>query len=145
VVTPFRLRPDGWASTRDVPDTLTLMPGQTILHFCTRDAWSAAQAGGEYRGDTLADEGFIHCSTADQVHLPANALVRGRTDIVLLEVDPTRLTAPVRWEPGDPDDAASMQFPHVYGPIPLDAVIDVHDFPPGPDGTFAVPAEVLTE
>ncbi|HEY7049705.1 MAG TPA: DUF952 domain-containing protein [Jatrophihabitantaceae bacterium] len=119
------------------------MPADTILHFCARSAWAAAQAQGEYRGDTLATEGFIHCSTAEQVHLPANALVRGRTDIVLLEVDPARVTAPVRWETGDPSDPASTQFPHVYGPIPIDAVVDVHDFVPGPDGTFAAPAHLL--
>ena len=110
------------------------------MHFCTRDVWSAAKARGEYRGDTLATEGFIHCSTADQVHLPANALMRGRTDLVLLEVDPARLTSPIRWEPGDPSDPTSMPFPHVYGPISLDAIVAVHDFPPGPDGTFTAPA-----
>lgn len=116
--------------------SLALMAA-TILHFCTGDAWRAAQARGAYHGDTLATEGFIHCSTADQVHLPANALVRGRTDLVLLEIDPDRLTAPLRWEPGDPNDLSSMQFPHVYGPIVVDAVVAVHDFQPGPDGTFA--------
>jgi uncharacterized protein (DUF952 family) len=115
------------------------MPAGTILHFCARDAWLQARARGEYRGDTLDAEGFIHCSSAEQIHIPANALVRGRTDLVLLEVDPARLTSPVRWEPGDPTDPNSMQFPHVYGPIERDAVIAVHDFPPGPDGTFAVP------
>ena len=118
------------------------MPAPTILHFCPRAAWSDAQACGEYRGDTLASEGFIHCSTADQVHLPANAHVPGRTDMVLLELDPARLTSPVRWEPGDPRDPNSMNFPHVYGAIELDAVIAVHDFPPGPDGTFAVPEQL---
>lgn len=86
------------------------MPG-TILRFCRSADWSAAQVRGEYRGDTLATEGFIHCSTADQVHLPANALVRGRTDIVLLEVDPARLACPVRWESGDPADPTSMRSP----------------------------------
>lgn len=116
------------------------MPAGTILHFCGRDAW--AEARGEYRGDTLASEGFIHCSTADQVHLPANALARGRTDLVLLEIDPARLTSVVRWEPGDPSDPSSMKFPHVYGPIELDAVVAVHDFPPGPDGSFAVPDQL---
>jgi uncharacterized protein (DUF952 family) len=113
------------------------MAVKTILHFCARDVWQQAQVQGEYRADTLATEGFIHCSPPEQVHLPANTLVRGRTDLVLLEIDPDRLTAPLRWEPGDPNDAESMQFPHVYGPIPVDAVIAVHDFQPGPDGTFA--------
>jgi uncharacterized protein (DUF952 family) len=107
-----------------------------ILHFCPRVARQAAQQRGEYRGDTLATEGFIHCSTADQVHLPANALVRGRTDIVLLEIDSSRLESPVRWESADP---GSMEFPHVYGPISVDAVIGVHEFPPNADGTFTVP------
>lgn len=117
-------------------------PPVTILHFCPRGAWRAAQENGEYRGDTLASEGFIHCSTADQIHLPANALVRGRTDIVLLEIDPERVSSPVRWEPGDPSDPGSMQFPHVYGPISLDSVIGVHEFPPNPDGTFTVPSRL---
>lgn len=111
---------------------------ETILHFCPGDTWSAAQAAGEYRGDTLDTEGFIHCSTADQVHVPANAIARGRTDLVLLEIDPTQLAVPVRWEGADP---TSMRFPHVYGPIPVSAVVAVHDFPPGPDGTFTVPDE----
>ena len=122
--------------------TLAAMPVDTILHFCPRSAWTAAQAEGEYRADTLATEGFIHCSTAEQVHLPANALVHGRSDIVLLEVDPARVTVPIRWEPGDPSDPASMQFPHVYGPIPVDAVVGVHDYPPGPDGAFAPPTHL---
>lgn len=108
-----------------------------ILHFCPRGTWTAAVAAGEYRGDTLASEGFIHCSPAAQVHLPANAIARGRTDLVLLEIDPTRLTAPVRWEPGDPNDPSSMMFPHVYGPIDLDAVVAIHEYQPEADGTFA--------
>ncbi len=108
----------------------------TILHFCTAAAWVAASAAGEYVGDSLASEGFIHCSTAEQVHLPANALMRGRTDLVLLEIDPARLSVPVRWEPGDPADPDAMAFPHVYGPIPAGAVVAVSDFRPGPDGNF---------
>ena len=101
----------------------------TILHFCARADWEAARAEGEYAADTLATEGFIHCSTVDTVHLPANALARGRTDLVLLDIDETRLTAEVRWEGVPP-------FPHVYGPIPVSAVTAVRDFRPGPEGTF---------
>lgn len=114
----------------------------TILHFCARDAWLAARRAGEYRGDTLVSQGFIHCSTADQIHLPANALAHGRTDLVLLEIDPGRLTSALRWEPGDPARPDSMKFPHVYGLISLEAVVGVHEFPPNADGTFTVPADL---
>ena len=107
-----------------------------ILHFCPRSAWEAARAAGSYAADTLASQGFIHCSTPEQVHVPANALARGRTDLVLLEIDERRLTAPLIWEAGAPADPGGSLFPHVYGPIPVDAVVAVRDYPPGPDGKF---------
>ena len=110
-----------------------------IVHFCPRPAWEAARATGSYAADTLAAQGFIHCSTPEQVHVPASALARGRTDLVLLEIDEARLTAPLVWEAGDPPDPGGALFPHVYGPIPVDAVIAVRDYPPCPDGTFPAP------
>lgn len=111
----------------------------TILHFCSRSDWAAARSAGRYAADTYATEGFIHCSTADQVLLPADAIARGRTDLVLLEIDESRLPEPPRYEPGDPSDPGSMRFPHLYQPLPVDAVVAVHDFPSGPDGRFALP------
>jgi uncharacterized protein (DUF952 family) len=60
----------------------------------------------------------------------------GRTDLVLLHVDPRRLGSPVRWEPGVVTDPESMLFPHLYGPLPVAAVIDARPYPPGPDGRF---------
>jgi uncharacterized protein (DUF952 family) len=108
-----------------------------ILHFCPAAHWQAALADGQYTADSLATEGFIHCSTADLVHLPANLLMRGRTDLVLLEIDEARLSEPPRYEQGEPNDPAL--FPHVYGPIPVAAVVAVHDFPPGGDGRFTLP------
>ncbi|HEY4421358.1 MAG TPA: DUF952 domain-containing protein [Pseudonocardia sp.] len=113
-----------------------------ILHICTRDEWAAAQAAGSHEADTLASQGFIHCSTEEQVHVPATALFRGRQDMVLLEIDESRLPEPPRYEPGDPTDPDSPLFPHIYGPIPASAVVAVHDFPSGPDGAFTVPASV---
>ena len=109
-----------------------------ILHFCPRADWLAARAAGEYTADTLATEGFIHCSTAEQVHRPATRLHRGRNDLVLLEIDESRLAEPPRYEA----DPAGERFPHVYGPIPLAAVVAVHAFPAEPDGTFALPPGV---
>lgn len=107
-----------------------------ILHFCPRTAWAAARADGWYAADTLATQGFIHCSAPERVHVPANALARGRTDLVLLEIDPVRLPSPPVWEEGDPPDPDGVLFPHVYGPIPVDAVIGVRDYPPDLHGTF---------
>src|SRR3954447_2783060 len=103
----------------------TAMPA--ILHITSRDGWDAAALAGNYRGDTLATEGFIHCSTPDQVVRVANARFSGRTDLVLLRIDPARLNSDLRWEMSEPGEA----FPHIYGPLNLDAVIDVLPFSPG--------------
>jgi uncharacterized protein (DUF952 family) len=62
---------------------------------------------------------------------------RGRTDLVVLEIDEARLDAPAVWEEGDPPHPDGKLFPHVYGPIPVAAVVRVTDLLPGSDGTFA--------
>ncbi len=113
------------------------MTENTILfHITTRAAWAEAQRAAVYTGDTLVRDGFIHFSTAEQILGVANTLYRGRDDLLLLLVDAARLTAPVRYE----DCYASGQaYPHLYGPLNLDAVIAVYDFPPQPDGTFRLP------
>jgi uncharacterized protein (DUF952 family) len=106
-----------------------------ILHITTAAAWEDARTAGTYRPPSLASEGFVHCSSADQVARVADAAFRGGDDLVLLCVETERLGAPVRWErPGD----SAESFPHVYGPIEPDAVIAVVAFPEGPDG-FELP------
>lgn len=107
-----------------------------ILHITTRAGWEAAQESGEYRLDTLATEGFIHCSTPEQVLGPANEFYRGRPDLVLLVIDPARLAASLVYEDCYETGTA---FPHIYGPLNLDAVTQVVPFPHGPDGTFELP------
>lgn len=109
-----------------------------ILHITTRAAWGAAQRAGRYEAPSLAEEGFIHLSSPDQVTRVADARFRGTPDLVLLCVAPERLTAPVRHETSD---AGAETFPHLYGPLDLDAVLAVVAFPEGPDG-FELPAEV---
>jgi uncharacterized protein (DUF952 family)/RimJ/RimL family protein N-acetyltransferase len=111
---------------------------RVIVHIATRAAWARAVEVGVYRGDTLGGEDFIHCSTPAQVTRVADAVYRGRSDLVLLCVDPARLGAELRWEA----TADGERFPHVYGPIERGAVVAVVDFPPVPDGRFALPAEV---
>ncbi|WAZ24064.1 DUF952 domain-containing protein [Streptomyces cinnabarinus] len=97
-----------------------------ILHITQRSQWDAARAEGTYeistRGRTLQQEGFIHCSTRTQLPRIAAAFFADLTDLVVLVIDPARLTAPVRYEAAEP---GGEEFPHVYGPIPVDAVVGV--------------------
>lgn len=108
-----------------------------LLHLCGRSDWDDAQVGGQLCPASLAEVGFVHLSAPYQVHLPANRLFAGRTDLVLLKIDPSRLAAPLRWEPGVPTDPESMVFPHLYGPLPVEAVVEVTTYTPDPDGRFA--------
>jgi uncharacterized protein (DUF952 family) len=112
-----------------------------ILHICTEAEWSASPDEA-YRAPSLDEVGFIHCSDPGTVHLPANARFAGRTDLVLLSMDPARLAVPVRWEPGDPPAPGDVWFPHVYGPVRRDAVTAVIPFPPDADGTFQLPPSI---
>jgi uncharacterized protein (DUF952 family) len=107
-----------------------------LVHLCSVDDWRLAQGRGEHRPGSLDTAGFVHLSTPEQVHLPANRLYAGRTDLVLLRVDPTCLTAEIRWEPGDATDPDSMVFPHLYGPLPTAAVISVTSYRPEAKGRF---------
>jgi aldose 1-epimerase len=97
-----------------------------IHHLAEARNWQQAQQAGEYRqstlGRTLEDEGFIHCSTPQQV---AGVLSRyyaaHEGDLVLLTIDLARLTAPLRWDVANP--ATGEQFPHIYGALNPDAVV----------------------
>lgn len=115
-----------------------------ILHITSRAEWADAQVRGEYLAPSLQSEGFIHCSTERQVLHVAAAFYRGRTDLVLLVIDESRLTPELKWEPpaGPPAPGISEAdlFPHVFGPVNLAAVSAVIDFLPNPDGSFSLPA-----
>lgn len=108
-----------------------------LVHLCTAREWEQAQRTGRHSPPSLTAVGFVHLSTPEQVHLPANRLYAGRSDLVLLHIDVARLASPVRWEPGVPSDPGGMVFPHLYGPLPAEAVICVTAYLPTPDGTFA--------
>ncbi|WP_052666097.1 DUF952 domain-containing protein [Nitriliruptor alkaliphilus] len=105
-----------------------------ILHLATEADWAAADIA--YTPSGLAEDGFVHCSAPHQIATVAEARFAGRTDLVLLTIDPNLLTAPVVWEDlaGEGED-----FPHVYGPIERAAVLEVRPYRPGPDGHFPRP------
>ncbi|MFP5320434.1 MAG: DUF952 domain-containing protein [Acidimicrobiia bacterium] len=112
-----------------------------LHHLALAEAWAAARASGAYERSTidrsLAEEGFVHCSFAEQVQGTADRYYRGRDDVVLLTIDPDRLGVDVRVEPSP---RTGEGFPHVYGPIPVDAVVDVRPVPLLDDGRLDVGA-----
>ncbi len=108
-----------------------------ILHCTQRTAWDAALGRGNYTAASLATEGFIHFSKLEQIIASANRFYRGQKDLVLLCVDADRLLPRVVYENLE---GGTVLFPHVYGPVNLDAVIQVVDFPCEADGTFRLPA-----
>lgn len=104
-----------------------------LFHIAEPQDWADAQASGQYRPESLRREGFVHCSSSVQVLATATRYYRGRTGLVLIEVDEAGLD--VRWELS----TGGERFPHVYGPIPVASVGRVHPFEPHADGTFTLP------
>jgi uncharacterized protein (DUF952 family) len=104
-----------------------------LFHIAARQDWERALRAQAYTSVSLTADGFIHCSTATQHAAVANARYRGRADLVLLLLDPDRLHAEVRFERPQPGGEA---FPHVYGPVNLDAVFEVTPYQPGVSGYF---------
>lgn len=113
-----------------------------IYHIALAEDWERATSVGEYRvstlGHTLDEVGFIHCGTGEQVALVANSIYRGRRDLVLLTIDPDRVQPEIRYEDLD---GHGLYFPHLYGPLHIDAVVAVSPLEPGPDGSFAARAD----
>jgi uncharacterized protein (DUF952 family) len=101
-----------------------------IFHIAMRSDWDAAcVAGGPYeistRGSMLRDVGFIHgCRNAEQVAKVQQLFYADLDDLVLLVIDTDRLEAPVRYETADGE-----VFPHIHGPLTLEAVIEVRPLP----------------
>jgi len=105
-----------------------------IYHIVCSTDWPPK--AGLYRGDTLESEGFIHCSTQEQLLLVANRLFRGRTDLIGLAIDEAKVTSTIIYENLE---GGTEHFPHIYGPLNADAVIESFDLPLGPDGRFTIP------
>jgi uncharacterized protein (DUF952 family) len=98
-----------------------------IQHLCTLTAWESARLAGEYRADSLATEGFIHSSLPDQVAATAQRYYRGVVGMVLLTIDAALVTAPIRHE----EAKNGQNYPHIYGPLNIDAVVAVEDYDTG--------------
>jgi uncharacterized protein (DUF952 family) len=112
-----------------------------ILHITRQEDWQQAQGVGVYRGDTLVSEGFIHCSTPQQVIGVAHRFYLGQAGLVLLGINSDQVQAPIQYERTENDEF----FPHIYGALNLDAVTQVWEFVPQADGTFRLPAAIALQ
>jgi len=99
-----------------------------IFHLTEPARWARSLDEGVHTGSTrgieLADEGFIHCSSAEQWPAVRERFYADVDELLLLHVDETLVDCPVVWEQlGD----APAEFPHLYGPLPLAAVVRVEE------------------
>jgi uncharacterized protein (DUF952 family) len=89
-----------------------------IYHIADSNHWEQAQLTGYYVHPSLHAEGFIHCSTKDQVEETANLYFSSFDDILILFIDANKLENELVYEKG----TRGGDFPHVYGPINIDSV-----------------------
>ena len=109
-----------------------------IYKICPEALWQQAERAGVFKGAAidLAD-GYIHFSTAAQAEETAAKHFAGQNGLVLVSVDAERLGESLKWEPS----RGGALFPHLYGDLPLTAVMRVDPLPLGPDGVHIFPRE----
>ncbi len=91
-----------------------------LFHICTDDEWRTAQRVGEIAPASLSAEGFVHCSYAEQVEGTLARHFAGVDGLLVVELDPSLIDAEVLVEDSY---GSGTEFPHVYGPIPVTAVV----------------------
>jgi len=104
---------------------------QQLFHLSLVDDWAAAQAAGvvtdSTRGVSLAEEGYIHCSFAEQVRSTAGRYYGDLDAVVVLRIDPDLVDSPIVVEHLA---GSGVEFPHVYGPTPVAAVVEARTVAP---------------
>jgi len=110
---------------------IEITPSNYLIHLCQDKEWQDAQELRIFKSKSLDHEGFIHCSQPQQILQVANRFYQGIPGLVLLWIDPENITSDIRWEAAD-----GALFPHIYGPINLDAVFSVTNINPDDDGIY---------
>src|SRR4030042_4927042 len=110
---------------------IQILSSNLLVHLCQRKEWLGAMEQGLFISKSLSQQGFIHCSQPQQILQVANNFYQGVPELVLLWIDPEKVTSDIIWEAADGE-----LFPHIYGPINLDSVISVSDFIADDDGIY---------
>lgn len=94
-----------------------------IYHIADGETYRRQIESGYYAIDTLDTEGFIHCCGNEEDLLEvANFIFTGKNDLLVLVINSARLKSPLKWEKAPGDRKPDREFPHIYGPLNLDAV-----------------------
>ena len=106
-----------------------------IYLLMTTEEIDAARERGTWTPANFASEGFIHASLHEQLERVANKHYRQKIDVQIVGVQIDRLTSELRWEP-----AAGSLYPHIYGPLNFEAVVDIVPTERNGDGAFRIPS-----
>ena len=102
-----------------------VVPDSVIYKICSKAVWESIRHSGEWEGSVDDQrDGFIHFSDAKQVAGTIQRHFASQSDLVVLSVDSRQLGGNLKWEPSRGGDV----FPHLYGPLPITAVVDVRDW-----------------
>ena len=94
----------------------------TIIHITDQQTWKKALESGVYKADALESSGFIHCCLSEQVNGVLDKWFQGVNDLISIELDPQKIKSKIVFENLEGGEEV---FPHIYGPINLDAVISI--------------------
>ncbi|MFF2874921.1 DUF952 domain-containing protein [Gottfriedia sp. NPDC057991] len=113
-----------------------------ILHIIENKDWQNVIKIGEYLPTSLNTDGFIHCSTLEQTLEIANLFFKGVTDVKILCIDEEKTKSKIVYE--DTENFGQL-FPHLYGPLNLDAVFKVVELNCNENGQFILPDELIEQ
>lgn len=106
-----------------------------IFHLVPDREWKSSKKNSRYEPQSIEDEGFIHCSTGNQIEDTANRLFKGERKLLLLVINATLVEPEIKYEE---DKTTGEVYPHIYGPLNPDAIVDNIRLIPEEDGSFEI-------
>ncbi len=106
-----------------------------IFHITTKEYFNSYKKDNRYLPESLETEGFIHCSRGSQIESTANRIFKDQDRLLLLVIDVSTLTAKIKYEE---DQDLGESYPHIYGPLNTDAIMDKLNIHAEKDGQFKI-------
>lgn len=111
------------------------MKEDLIFHLVTKEDWESHTKNSQYTPQSLEDQGFIHCSSGNNIEDTANRLFKDKENVLLLVINTALVDHDIKYEK---DPELEEEFPHIYGPLNTGAVIDKIDIAPEEDGSYSI-------